>query len=251
MATYPAQWESDVVLSDGGTVRFRPVRAGDEDRILSLYEHLSDESIYLRFFSPVPRPTAAQLERITNVDYVNNMAMVAELGDEFVAIARYDRVGPAEAEVAFTVRDDQQGRGLATLLLEHLAVAARANGFTAVSATTPPHNARMLNVFADAGWVAEREFVDGAIRVRFSIEPTVDSVAAVDARESQAEAASIVRLLSPQSIAVVGASRAPGTIGHEVFRNLLQYGFQGPVYPVNPTAGSVAGVRAYATVLDV
>ena len=63
--------------------------------------------------------------------------------------------------------------------------------------------------------------------------------------------ASIVRLLSPQSIAVVGASRAPGTIGHEVFRNLLQYGFQGPVYPVNPTAGSVAGVRAYSTVLDV
>ncbi|HTL83690.1 MAG TPA: GNAT family N-acetyltransferase [Acidimicrobiia bacterium] len=251
MATYPAQWESDVVLSDGGTVRFRPVRAGDEDRILSLYEHLSDESIYLRFFSPVPRPTAAQLERITNVDYVNTMAMVAELSDEFVAIARYDRVGPAEAEVAFTVRDDQQGRGLGTLLLEHLAVAARANGFTEFSATTLPHNARMLNVFADAGWVAEREFVDGAIRVRFSIEPTADSVAAVDARESQAEAASIVRLLSPQSIAVVGASRAPGTIGHEVFRNLLQYGFQGPVYPVNPTAGSVAGVRAYATVLDV
>src|SRR5918911_2202893 len=99
MATieYPAQWESDVVLSDGGTVRLRPVRPDDDARLLALYERLSDESIYLRFFSPVPRPTAAQLERLTNVDYVNSMALVAQLGDELVAIARYDRVGPDEA----------------------------------------------------------------------------------------------------------------------------------------------------------
>src|SRR5262245_26237367 len=211
MAAYPAQWESDVVLADGGTVRIRPVRAGDDAGLLALYERLSDESIYLRFFSPVPRPTAAQLERITNVDYVNRMAMVAELGDELVAIARYDRVGPTEAEVAFTVRDDQQGRGLGTLLLEHLAVVARANGFTSFSASTLPHNAGWVKVFADAGWVPERELVDGAVRVCVMDDPTADSVAAVDAGESQAEAAAVVRLLSPQSIAVIGASRAAGT----------------------------------------
>jgi acetyl coenzyme A synthetase (ADP forming)-like protein len=248
---YPAQWQSDVVLADGGTVRFRPVRSDDDARLLALYEQLSDESIYLRFFSPVPRPTAAQLERLTNVDYANTMALVAQLGDELVAIARYDRVGPDEAEVAFTVRDDQQGRGLGTLLLEHLAVVARANGIGTFVADTLPNNRRMLNVFKDAGWKAERRFADGTVHVRFSIEPTPSSVAAVEAREAQAEAASMARLLAPRSVAVVGASREPGTIGHEVFRNLLSYGFQGPVYPVNPSSVSVAGVRAYPTVLDV
>jgi acetyl coenzyme A synthetase (ADP forming)-like protein len=251
VATYPAQWESDVVLADGGTVRLRPVRPDDDAALLALYERLSDESIYLRFFSPVPRPTAAQLERLTNVDYVSNMALVAQLGDELVAIARYDRVSADEAEVAFTVRDDQQGRGLGTLMLEHLAVVARANGIRTFSADTLPHNNRMLNVFKDAGWIAERRFREGTVHVRFSIEPTPSSVAAVEAREARAEAASIVRLLSPRSIAVVGASRERGTIGHEVFRNLLNYGFTGPVYPVNPSSDSVAGVRAYPTVLDV
>jgi len=251
MAEYPAQWESDVVLSDGGTVRLRPVRPDDDARLLALYERLSDESIYLRFFSPVPRPTAAQLERLTNVDYQQSFALVAQLGDDLVAISRYDRVAPDEAEVAFTVQDDQQGRGLGTVMLEHLAVVARANGICTFSADTLPNNTRMLNVFKDAGWTAERRFVEGTVHVRFSIEPTASSVAAVEARESHAEAASMVRLLSPRSIAVIGASRRAGTIGHEVFRNLLAYGFQGPVYPVNPESVSVAGVRAYPTVLEV
>ncbi len=248
---YPAQWESDVVLADGGTVRIRPVRRDDEPRLVALYERLSDESIYLRFFSPVPRPTAAQLERLTNVDYDDTMVLVAELGDQLVAIARYDRTAPGEAEVAFTVDDVQQGRGLGTLLLEHLAVVARAHGIATFAADTLPSNRRMLNVFRDAGWHAERRFTEGTVQVRFSIEPTATSVAAVEAREHQAEAASMARIMSPRSIAVIGASRRPGTIGYELFRNLLAYGFQGPVYPVNPSSVSVAGVRAYPTVIDV
>src|SRR5262245_49659633 len=248
---YPAAWEGDVVLSDGGTVRVRPIRSDDEARLLALYERLSDESLYLRFFSPVPAPTAAHLERLTTIDYDDHMALVAELGDEILAVARYDRTSSDEAEVAFTVRDDQQGRGLGTLLLEHLAVIARSRGITMFSADTLPNNARMLGVFADAGWVAHRSFVDGTVRVRFSIEPTSDSIAAVEAREQQAEGASTARLLAPRSIAVIGASRQAGTIGHELFRNLLRYDFQGPVYPVHPTAVSVAGVRAFPTLLDI
>jgi acetyl coenzyme A synthetase (ADP forming)-like protein len=251
MAEYPAQWESDVVLADGGTVRVRPIRDDDEPRVVALYERLSDESLYLRFFSPVPRPTAAQLERLTSVDYRDRMVFVAQLGDELLAIARYDRTGPDVAEVAFTVADDQQGRGLGTLLLEHLAVVARANGITTFAADTLPNNMKMLNVLAGAGWKADRHFDAGSVRVEFSIEPTATSVAAVEERERVAEAASVARILAPTSIAVIGASREPGTIGHEVFRNLLEYGFEGPVYPVNRATRSVAGVRAYPTVLDI
>ncbi len=251
MPGYPTQWESDVVLSDGGTVRIRPVRADDEPGALALYERLSDESIYLRFFSPVPRPTAVQLERLTSIDYHDRMVLVAQLGEEIVAIARYDRCGDGEAEVAFTVDDDQQGRGLATLLLEHLAVVARGNGIHVFLADTLADNMKMLNVFAAAGWVSERHFEQGTVRVRFNIDSTTASIDAVEGRERQAEGASIARLMAPRSIAVIGASRHPGSIGYELFRNLLAFGFEGPVYPVNPTAASVAGVRAYPTLLDV
>jgi len=244
-------WESDVVLADGGTVHIRPIAKEDERGLLSLYEALSDESVYLRFFSPVSRPTAAQLERITDVDHRDHVALVAELGDELVAVARYDRVGPDEAETAFTVRDDEQGRGLATVLLEHLAVIARANGIRVFSADTLTHNTRMLNVFRDAGWDARREYAQGTVHVRFPIEPTPGLLAAVEARERHAESESISRLLAPRSIAVIGASRSSGTIGHEIFRNLVSFEFQGPVYPVNPASTAVAGVRAYASVLDV
>jgi acetyl coenzyme A synthetase (ADP forming)-like protein len=251
MAEYPREWESDVVLADGGTARMRPSRPDDEPALLALYERLSDDSIYLRFFSPVPRPTAVQLERLTSVDYVDHMVMVAQVGADLVAVARYDRIEPAEAEVAFAVADEQQRRGLATLLLEHLAVIARANGITTFWADTLPGNSKMLSVFADAGWLAESHFEEGTVRVRFAIAPTVASVGVVEARERRAESASIARLLAPRSIAVIGAGRTPGRIGHELFRNLLRYGFEGPVYPVHPEAGSVAGVRAYPSILEV
>ena len=165
--------------------------------------------------------------------------------------ACYDRVDSEQADVAFTVRDDQQGRGLGTLLLEHLAVVARANNIRRFRADTLIDNFPMLGVFTEAGWHTTQQFSDGAIRVEFDIAPTFESLSAVEARESRAEAVSVQRLLAPRSIAVIGVSRRHGTIGHEVFRNLLAFDFQGPVYPVNPASDSVGGVRAYASVVDV
>ncbi len=248
---YPSEWEADVVLSDGGTVRLRPIVPDDDDRLLGLYERLSEESLYLRFFSPVPRPTARQLERLSRVDYHDHMALVALLGDDMVAVARYDLVGVGEAEVAFTVDDSQQGRGLGTVMLEHLAVIARSRGIRRFVADIMPSNRRMLDVFRNAGFELDRSFESGNVRVAFSIEPTDASIAAVRMREHHSEAASIARILAPRSIAVVGAGRRSGSIGREVFRNLIRYGFEGPVYPVNPATNHVAGVRAYDSVLSV
>lgn len=246
------RWQADVVLSDGGTVRIRPVHPDDHDRILALYEQLSDDSIYLRFFSPVSAPTAGQLERLTEIDYELHVAVVSELGEELVALARYDRdPDSTSAEVAFTVRDDQQGRGLGMLLLEHLAAIAREHGITRFHASTLPTNRKMISVFRDAGFEVEKSLTEGVIEVSFPIAPTEASIAAQDAREHRAEARSMARLLSPRSIAVVGAGRRAGTIGHEVFRNLLLGGFNGPVYPVNARAPSVASVRAYPSILEV
>jgi acetyl coenzyme A synthetase (ADP forming)-like protein len=252
VAAYPGQWESDVVLADGGTVHVRPIRPDDGDALVALYERLSADSIYLRFFSPVSAPTAEQLERLAAVDYDDRFALVAELGDEIVAVARYDRLNvPNDAEVAFTVQDDQQGRGLGTIMLEHLAGVARLHGITRFVASTLPQNRKMLHVFRDAGFEVDRHFADGVVELAFPIASTPESRAAQDRREHQAESRSMERLLAPRSIAVIGASRQPQTIGHELFRNLLAGGFNGPVYPVHPTAAAIASVRAWPSVLAI
>jgi len=248
---YPAVWESDVVLADGGTVHLRPIRADDDQGLLGLYSRLSDESIYLRFFSPVPRPTASQIEHLTSVDYDRRFALVAELGDDLVGVARYDRTGEDEAEVAFTVQDDQQGRGLGTIMLEHLAAVARAHGIVRFVAETLPQNQKMLGVFRDAGFASTRTWDQGTYAVTLDLEPTADAVDAQHAREHVSEARSIGRLLAPGSVAVIGASRTAGTIGNALVRNLLAGDFAGPVYPVNPKATSIAGVRAFANVRDI
>jgi acetyl coenzyme A synthetase (ADP forming)-like protein len=249
---YPSDWECDVALSDGGTVHVRAIRPDDDAALLALYERMSEESLYLRFFSPVPPPSARQLDRLATVDHRERVALIAELGGDIVAVARYDCFPTGhEAEVAFIVDDKLQGRGIGTLLLEQLAAIGREEGITRFVATTLPQNRRMLDVFSDAGYTVTRTFSEGAVEVSFPIEVTEASLAVQQQREQHAEARSMGRLLAPTSIAVIGAGRRPNTIGHELFRNLLAGNFSGPVYPVNPSASSVASVRAYPSILDV
>ena len=146
-------WEADVVLADGGTVHVRPIESADAQRYRSFHSGLSSESLYYRFFSPKPRLTEAEVVRFTTVDMTDRVALVALLGDEIVADARYDRwLGKDEAEVAFMVADELQGRGLSTLLLEHLAAIARLNGIARFTAEVLADNRAMLAVFARAGW---------------------------------------------------------------------------------------------------
>ncbi|MFZ6003285.1 MAG: GNAT family N-acetyltransferase [Actinomycetota bacterium] len=248
----PSHWASDVLLSDGRTVHIRPISPSDAAALVEFHARLSDESVYLRFFSPRRSLTAAEVQHFTNVDHVDRAALVAELGDRLIAVARYDRhPGMEEAEVAFVVADEHQGRGLATILLEHLAAAARERGITRFVAETLPHNRKMLDVFRSAGFDERARLEDGVAHVELVIEPTDRTRAVIEEREHRAEAASVARLLAPRSVAVVGASRNPATVGHQVLRNLLAGGFAGPVFPVNPSASHVASVKAYPTVLDV
>jgi acyl-CoA synthetase (NDP forming)/GNAT superfamily N-acetyltransferase len=249
---YPLRWAVDVVLSDGGTVHVRPIVPDDAPLIEALHNRLSAETVYLRFFTPLPHLSPQLLDRFVNVDYVDRMALVSVLGDDIVAVARYDRLpGTDEAEVAFVVDDAHQGRGLGSLLLEHLAAVAKEHGIARFVAETLPGNSRMLGVFHDAGFADERQFADGVIRVSFPIEPTEASRQASHDRERRAAARSVQRLLTPRSIAVIGASTQEGSIGHQVFQNVLSGGFQGPVYPVHPSALHVSSVRAFRSVLEI
>ncbi len=246
------EWEADVALSDGGTMHVRPIRADDGERILRFHERQSPESIYFRYFSPRPRLSTTDVERLTAVDGVDRMAFVGLINDELVGVARYDRY-PARsvAEVAFFTDDMHAGRGMATVLLEYLAAAARAAGITGFTAQVLPTNRRMLGVFKQVGFSVTTRFSDGVIEVEFPIEPTEDAMAAMAERAQRADAQSVARILAPRSVAVIGASRRPGSLGQAVFRRLLAGELDGPVYPVNPEADVVASVRAHPTILDV
>jgi acetyltransferase len=253
---YPKHWEADVVLTDGGTARLRPIRPDDADRLRAFHSRLSPQTVYNRFFAYRPVLSDADVKRFTEVDHDRRGALVATLRDELIGVVRYEGLGDrgkrdGEGEVAFLVEDAHQGRGLGPLLLEHLAAAARERGFQRFVASVLPGNRPMLTVFRTAGYEVRRHLEEGYVELDFAIGQTETSLDVMRAREHRAEARSVQRLLAPRTVAVIGASREPGTPGHELFRSLLANGFEGPVYPVNAAARHVCGVRAYPDVGEV
>jgi acyl-CoA synthetase (NDP forming)/GNAT superfamily N-acetyltransferase len=248
-ALYPARWEADVLLSDGGTGRLRPIHPEDGPALQQMHARLSPETIYLRFFAPYPVIQPKDLERFTHVDYDRRVAFVLLVDDELVAVGRYEGTeGSDVAEVAFVVQDDQQGRGIGSVLLEHLAAAGQERGLARFEADVLSGNRTMLNVFLDAGYTVTRAYESGTVRVEFDIAPTERSVEVRRSREHRAEARSLGRLLRPRSVAVIGASRNPAKPGGVVLGNLLAAGFEGDVVPINPKAKTIAGRTAYRTV---
>ena len=249
---YPRDWEADVVLSDGGTVHLRPVVPTDADGLVAFHGKLSERTRYFRYFGAYPRIPERDLKRFSTVDHHDRVAFAAFLGDDIVAVGRYERLdhGPS-AEVAFVVSDAHQGRGLGSILLEHLAAAASECGLRRFVAEVLAENAAMVRVFRDAGYQVSREIEEGVLHLEFDIDPTEESLAVARSREQAAEARSVHNLLHPTSVAVIGASAEPGKVGHVAFANLLAAAFTGTVYPVNPEHHSVRGVRAYASVLDI
>ncbi|MBK3564911.1 bifunctional GNAT family N-acetyltransferase/acetate--CoA ligase family protein [Streptomyces sp. MBT62] len=261
---YPAHWEADVVLRDGGTARVRPITVDDADRLVSFYEQVSDESKYYRFFAPYPRLSAKDVHRFTHHDFVDRVGLAATVGGEFIATVRYDRISadgrsasaPAdEAEVAFLVQDAHQGRGVASALLEHIAAVARERGIRRFAAEVLPANNKMIKVFTDAGYTQKRSFEDGVVRLEFDLEPTDRSLAVQRAREQRAEARSVRRLLVPGSVAVVGVGRTPGGVGRSVLDNIRDAGFTGDLYAVNKAfpegQKELDGVPAHRSVRDI
>ncbi|MFD6066264.1 bifunctional acetate--CoA ligase family protein/GNAT family N-acetyltransferase [Amycolatopsis lurida] len=249
---FPREWEADVLLSDGGTVHLRPVIPSDADGLVAFHGRLSERTRYFRYFGAYPRIPQRDLERFSVVDHHDRVAFVALLGDDIVAVGRYERLehGPS-AEVAFVVDDAHQGRGLGSILLEHLAAAASECGLRRFVAEVLAENAAMVRVFRDAGYQVSREIEEGVLHLEFDIDPTEESLAVARSREQAAEARSVHNLLHPKSVAVIGASTDPTKIGYVALTNLLSADFAGTVYPVNPEHKSVRGVRAYPSVVDI
>ena len=247
----PAHWSADVLLRDGRTAHIRPIAPADKDLLVEFYARVSDQSKYYRFFSPMPFLSEKDVHRFTEVDYVERVAFVLTLRGRMIAVGRFDVVRPGEAEVAFLVEDHYQGRGIAQILLEHLAQAGRERGIVKFIAEVLPDNSRMIQTFRDAGYHVVSGYEDGVISLEFPIAITDTAVGLLARREHEAEAASIHRFFNPRSVAVIGASRRQETIGQVLIRNLVTGDFTGRVYVVNPSAGAVSGMPAYKSVQDI
>lgn len=246
-----------MLLRDGGTAHLRPITPDDAEALQRFHVAQSPESVYLRFFSAMPRLSDRDLRRFTEVDHTDRVALVATIGDDIVGIGRYDRLDAEEgpgpggatgrraAEVAFNIADAHQGRGLGSVLLEHLAAAARERGVDRFVAEVLPQNRKMTSVFTDAGYEVTHAYDDGVVSLGFDIDPTERSLAVTAAREHRAEASSLRALLTPRSVAVVGASRSPGSVGGVVLTNLLAAGYAGRLHAVHPEAPVVEGVRTH------
>jgi len=243
------------LLTDGSTVEVRPARPEDAEAVRAMHAALSPENLYLRFFTLNPHSPQAEAARVTREPGPGHAALLAWLGDRLVGVASYEQVAAqSTAEVAFAVPDDMHGRGIATLLLEHLVSVARERGLRAFKASALAQNRSMLGVFAGAGLPMRRQLSEGVVEFTFplpagdgdqSLDTYLDTVAA---RESRAGVVSLRHLLQPASVAVVGASRRRGTIGREILHNIVTGGFAGAVYPVNTRAGSLEGLRCLPSV---
>ena len=237
------------LLADGTTVEIRPAAPGDYDAVKAMHEAMSPDNTYMRFFNVSRLSAETEARRVCRDPVPGRASLLALAGGAVVGVASYvgRRDHPEQAEVAFAVADDMHHRGIATLLLEHLVSYARSRGITTFTAETLTENKAMLGVFADAGLPVRRRFVEGVYQLTFPVPSeaagtTLDGyLNAVAARERRADAASLRHVFAPESVAVIGASRRPGTVGRAILDNIRAAGYAGRLYTVNPHAARADG----------
>jgi acyl-CoA synthetase (NDP forming)/GNAT superfamily N-acetyltransferase len=240
---------SYALLADGTTITIRPPGPGDFDAVKQLHEAMSPGNRYLRFFSLSKKAAMQEARRVTRDDGTPHGALLGFLGDELVGVASYEPAPePGTVEVAFAVADRMHGCGVATLLLEHLVSLARARGVRVFTASTLPENTAMLRVFGDAGLSVRRRLDDGVVTLTMPIprsaafgEPS-QYLDAVAGREQRADVASLVPLLAPRCVAVIGAGHRPSSVGRAILLNIRDAGYAGSLYAVNPRLRDIDGI---------
>jgi acyl-CoA synthetase (NDP forming)/GNAT superfamily N-acetyltransferase len=231
-------------------VHVRPSTKKDVPRLRAFLGSLSDDSRWFRFFSGGVDLDAAARSAATPAD---GLALIALRGSDGTVIAHgtYISGPPGRAEVAFAVADAWHGNGIATVLLAHLAHAASTAGIGTFTATVLSGNHRMLGVFHESGFLVSARRSEGAIEIEFPTSLSRDVRRRFEERQREADVAAVAHVLRPSSIAVIGASMTPETVGGEVVRNLLAAGFSGRLHLVNACGGGVAGQPAVASIADV
>jgi len=250
------RYSTSVALKDGSSLHLRPIQMSDEEKLLALFNRLSKHTIYLRFHHVLNHMSREEARRFCTVDYYNTFALVGTLGEDvderIIAVGRYAKQPGAErAQIAFEVEDKYQGLGIGSHLLDQLAYIAREKGIISFEAEVLAENQDMMNVLINSGFTMHRQMQGTTYVGIMDLSPTAIVEQKTVEREKFASIASLRAFLNPKSVAVIGASRRPNTIGNFVFRNLIQQDFKGVVYPVNPNAEVIAAIKAYPSVLDI
>ena len=253
----------DVLLSDGSVAAVRPAVPDDFVGVLELHRHAVDGSRGTRFFTP-SRSLAEQYAKHLVDAMDGRLAVVLERSGELLGVASAEPLmiaaeGPHDkaAEVVVFVGDRWQHLGVGTLLLEHLAAAARNAGIQRFTALVPAKDATIFEVFVYAGFNVQFGRVgEPEVLVTLDLTGTRPLAAAVTERERRATAASIAALLAPRSVVVVGASRRleAGSVGHSMLVNLRKKNFTGRLAGVNPhvvPGEMIGGIPAYRTVAEI
>ena len=243
-----------LVLRDGSTAGVRPATASDRDALRRFFHELSPESRRLRFLAAATASEELIARLCDNADPHDALTLIACRRDahstHVIGVGSYFAGSDAGAEVAFAVDDQFHGRGIASALLERLALYGRDQNFDYFSASVLPENYAMLDVFRDSGFDVHATSDAGIVEVRLSLQPSTASMAASDERERLATIASLRAILEPRSVAVVGASRKESNLGRRVLESLRSSGFKGPIYPVNPAIPELHGERCYASLRE-
>ena len=242
---------ADVLLADGTIAVIRLLSPADRPELTALHEKASDRSVRMRFFTASRTAGPKYVEHLYNAPAQSIVALVATLRGQIVATATAERAGPTSSEVAFLVSDAALGRGLGTLLLEHLAAAGRDLGIDSFTAEVLSENGAMLGVFADAGFVQSRTTASGVVTLEMSTVSSAGSLDSADERESTSEALSLAPMLRPETVAVLGVRRDGSGTGAAVLGSIRRGGFAGRVYVVHPAVTELDGTPAYRSLVDV
>ena len=244
-----------VILRDGRVADVREATGSDEERrmLRALFQGVSQTSLYYRFFHAVREVDDQKIAEMLESRLPDKYALLLISGDTIIGISHFLRTDGEGAEIDFFVDERFHGYGIGTLLLEEMAEVAWRYGLRRFEAYVLQENQKMIQVFRNSGFEVQHHYDPDdytAVRMVLPLAETERSRALHDTREQMATAASLRPFLMPETVAVVGASRDPSHLGHVVFRHIVESGFTGTVYPVNPNARAVAGVRAYAQLRD-
>ena len=255
MAALAEAGRSYALLADGRTMTIRPAGPDDYGPVRQLHEAMAPDNLYFRFFSASRSSAEWEARRVCLRDDPGRVALLGVLGDEVVGVASYEvTADAAAAELALAVADGMHGRGIATLLLEHLVSLARAQEVKVLVADVLPDNYPVLRVLSDAGLAVRRRLGNGVVELSMPVPPNTalgeasTYLDAVAHREKQADVASLEPLLNPRSVAVVGVGRRSGSVGRTILLNIRDAGFAGALYAVSPRGGDIDGIRCVSSV---
>jgi len=244
-----------IALKDGSMINLRAIRKDDADKLLAFFNRLSSRSVYLRF-SETTAWTKEDARRYTTVDYKDTFSVVAIHGggaeEKIIGGGRYWKLpGSHNAEIATVVEDAYQKMGIGTGLFELLASAALEQGIDTFEMEILHDNIEVTKMMQRSGLELVGKLEKSSRwRGTYSIIPTPSSESKSVEHEKISSVASITRFIKPRSIAVLGASNKPG-IGNSIVRNLIEYGYNGVIYPVNAKAEHVLSIKAYPSIMDV